>query len=100
VLGVFTKFETNLRGAEKLGQQPSQQTGVSVPTKPEMRGFYLGDWPQISRRVRFERAVRICQGCGRPHGTTVRCPPDGRWFDLRSLCQRCHMIHDPPHHLA
>jgi hypothetical protein len=119
-----------------------------MPIKPEMRRFYPSDWPQISRRVRFERADGICQGCGRPHGVTVRCLPDGRWFDaarrtwrdgrghrarwpdleeaaqmrptrvvlaaahldhdpsnnrlrnLKSLCQRCHMIHDRPHHLA
>jgi hypothetical protein len=41
---------------------------------------------------------------------TIRCLPDGRWFDitrhtnrlrnLKSLCQRCHLIHDLPHHLA
>jgi hypothetical protein len=119
-----------------------------MPIKPEMRRFYPSDWSQISRRVRFERGAGICQGCGRPHGATVRCLPDGRWFDatrhtwrngrgrpsrwpdleeasqirqtrvilaaahldhdpgnnrlrnLKSLCQRCHMIHDRPHHLA
>jgi hypothetical protein len=124
------------------------QTRVRVPIKPEMRGFYPSDWPQISRRVRFERAAGICQTCGRPHGITIRCLPDGRWFDptrhtwrngrgrparwpdleetvqmrgtrivlaaahldhdasnnrwrnLKSLCQRCHMIHDRPYHLA
>ena len=27
-----------------------------MPIKPEMRRFYPSDWPQISRRVRFERA--------------------------------------------
>ena len=119
-----------------------------MPIRPEMRGFYPSNWPQISRQVRFERAGGACQGCGRPHGMTIRCLPDGRWFDaasrtwrngrgrparwpdlvetvqtrqtrvvlaaahldhnpsnnrrrnLRSLCQRCHMIHDRPHHLA
>ena len=113
-----------------------------------MRGFYPSDWPQISQWVRFERAAGICQGCGRPHRMTIRCLPDGRWFDpaqntwrngrgrpapwpdlvetaqirhtrvvlaaahldhnprnnrrrnLKSLCQRCHMIHDQPHHLT
>lgn len=119
-----------------------------MPIRPEMREFYPRDWPEISRRVRFERAGGICQRCGRPHGATVRCLPDGRWFDtschswrngrgravrwpdlveatqerqtrvilaaahldhnpgnnrkrnLKSLCQRCHMIHDRPYHLA
>ena len=119
-----------------------------MPIKPEMRGFYPSNWPEISRRIRFERAAGICQSCGRPHGQTVRCLSDGRWFDaasgnwrndrgrsvrwpdliemaqirhtrvvlaaahldhnpsnnrlrnLKSLCQRCHLIHDRPHHLA
>ena len=119
-----------------------------MPIKRELRWFYPIDWPEISRRVRFERAGGVCERCGRPHGETVRCLPDGRWFDiachtwrngrgrlarwpdieeavelrqtrvilaaahldhdpgnnrqrnLKSLCQRCHMIHDRTHHLA
>ena len=119
-----------------------------MPIRPEMRWFYPIDWPQLSRLVRFARARGLCQGCGRPHGKTIRCLPDGRWFDvdqhtwrddrgqearwpdvveatrirhtrvvlaaahldhdpsnnrlgnLKSLCQRCHMINDRPHHLA
>jgi hypothetical protein len=119
-----------------------------LPIKRELRWFYPIDWPEISRRVRFERAGGVCEGCGRPHGETVRCLPDGRWFDaarhtwrngrgrparwpdiedavafrqtrvilaaahldhdpgnnrqrnLKSLCQRCHMIHDRSYHLA
>lgn len=126
----------------------SRQTGVRMPIRPEMRELYPSDWPEISRRVRFERAGGVCQSCGRRHGVVVRCLPDGRWFDttghtwrngrgrlarwpdlvertqerqtrvvlaaahldhnpgnnrrrnLKSLCQRCHMIHDRPHHLA
>lgn len=27
-------------------------------------------------------------------------PSNNRLGNLRSLCQRCHMIHDRPHHLA
>ena len=119
-----------------------------MPIKRELWWFYPIDWPEISRRVRFERAGGVCERCGRRHGETVRCLPDGRWFDvarhtwrngrgrlarwpdieeavafrqtrvilaaahldhdpgnnrlrnLRSLCQRCHMIHDRTHHLA
>lgn len=119
-----------------------------MPIRRELRRLYPGHWPELSRRVRFERAGGRCQGCGRPHGTTVRCLPDGRWFDpvgstwrdgkgrparwpdleqlvrqrttrvvlaaahldhnprnnrlrnLRSLCQRCHLLHDRSHHLA
>jgi hypothetical protein len=131
---------------KQMGAVPAK--GVIVPIKPEQRRFYLGDWPKISRRVRFQRAAGICQGCGRPHGQTVRCLPDGRWFDaargtwrsgrgrparwpdlvetvqirytrvvlaaahrdhdpsnnrlgnLKSLCRRCHMIHNRPYRLA
>jgi hypothetical protein len=119
-----------------------------MPIRPELRWFYPIEWPQISRQVRFERAGGRCQSCGRPHGETVRCLPDGRLYDaaastwrsgrgrparwpdieeatrirhtrvvltaahldhnpgnnrprnLKSLCQRCHLIHDWPHHLA
>lgn len=118
-----------------------------MPIKSELRWFYPIDWPEISRRVRFERAGGRCETCARPHRRSVRVLPDGRWFDgdrnvwrdgagleaawpdvleairiratfvvlaaahldhdptnnkpenLRSLCQRCHMIHDRPHHL-
>jgi hypothetical protein len=119
-----------------------------MPIRRELRDLYPAHWHALSRRVRFERARGMCQGCGRPHGSTVRCLPDGRWYDsarntwrdrrgglarwpdleqivrlrttrvvlaaahldhdptnnrlrnLRGLCQRCHMIHDRPHHLA
>lgn len=119
-----------------------------MPIRRELRRLYPRHWPDLSRRVRFERAGGRCQGCGRPHGLTVRCLPDGRWFDpagstwrdgkgrparwpdleqlarqrttrvvlaaahldhnprnnrlrnLRSLCQRCHLLHDRQHHLA
>jgi hypothetical protein len=115
-----------------------------MPIKPEMRRLYPEDWPDISRRIRFERAGGVCQGCGRPHSQIIRCLPDGRWYDatrrtwrsgrgrdsrwpdleeitrlrqtrvilaaahldhnprnnrrrnLKSLCQRCHLIHDRP----
>jgi hypothetical protein len=30
----------------------------------------------------------LCQGCGRPHGMTVRCLPDGRWFDATRQTSR------------
>ena len=125
-----------------------RRTGTDMPIKRELRWFYPIDWPEISRRVRFERAGGVCEKCGRPHGEIVICLPDGRWFDaarqtwrsycgraarwpdiaeaaqirrtriilaaahldhdpsnnrllnLKSLCQRCHMIHDRPHHLV
>jgi len=27
-------------------------------------------------------------------------PSNNRWRNLKGLCQRCHLIHDRPHHLA
>ena len=119
-----------------------------MPIRPEFRPLYPPHWPELSRRVRFERAGGRCQGCDRPHLARVRCLPDGRWFDetartwrsqrgrptrwpdlsdvvsvrltrvvlaaahldndpannrlanLKGLCQRCHMLHDRPFHLA
>lgn len=52
-----------------------------MPVRPEIRPLYPRIWPEISRRVRFERAGGRCEGCGRPHGKTIRCLPDGRWYD-------------------
>ena len=118
-----------------------------MPIRRELRDLYPTHWRELSKRVRFERAQGLCQGCGRPHGATVRCLPDGRWYDpaanmarparpparwpdleqmvrlrttrvvlaaahldhdpannrlrnLRSFCQRCHLLHDRPHHPA
>ena len=118
-----------------------------MPIRRELRPLYPAHWRELSRRVRFERAGGACEGCGRPHGLTIRCLPDGRWFDsglgtwrdrrgrpsrwpdleemtwqyttrvvlaaahldndpannrlrnLRSLCQRCHLVHDRAWHL-
>lgn len=92
-----------------------------MPIKPEMWEFYPRDWPEISRRVQFERAAGLCQGCGHPHGMTARCLPDGRgstlpgtlgatagdgrwWPDLlereqprqtRVILAAAHLDHDP-----
>jgi hypothetical protein len=52
-----------------------------MPIRPETRWFYPIDWPILSRQIRFGRAGGRCEKCGRPHGQTVRCLPDGRWWD-------------------
>ena len=52
-----------------------------MPIRRELRPLYPAHWRELSRRVRFERAAGACEGCGRPHGLTIRCLPDGRWFD-------------------
>ena len=117
-----------------------------MPVRRDLRCLYPPHWPELSRRIRFERARGRCQACGRPHLVWLRCLPDGRWFDeaartwrnrrgkpcrwpdlieaaglrstrvvlaaahldgnpannrlrnLRSLCQRCHVLRDVPHH--
>jgi hypothetical protein len=119
-----------------------------MPIRCEFQPLYPPHWRDLSRRVRFERAGGACQNCGRPHGSVVRCLPDGRWYDpqqqtwrdhrgrvsrwpdleqltrqhstrvvlaaahldhdptnnrlrnLHGLCQRSHLLHDRPHHLA
>ena len=55
-----------------------------MPIRPELRSLYPPDWPEVSRRIRFERAGGECERCKRPHGMELRCLPDGRWFDPRA----------------
>ena len=60
-----------------------KRSQVSMPIKPELRWFYPNNWPDISRRVRFDRAGGGCEGCRRQHGQVVRCLPDGRRAPVR-----------------
>jgi hypothetical protein len=59
-----------------------------MPIRPAFRALYPPDWPELSRRVRFERAGGRCERCARPHLSQVRCLPDGRWFDEASRTWR------------
>ena len=52
-----------------------------MPIQPRYRWFYPIDWPQLSAAIRFRRAQGRCEGCRRPHGTTVCHLGDGRWWD-------------------
>ena len=52
-----------------------------MPIRPELRPLYPPNWRALSWQVRFEQGRGRCQACGRPHGHTLRCLPDGRWFD-------------------
>jgi hypothetical protein len=96
-----------------------------MPILPENRNRYPKDWPQISRRIRFERAQGRCEcegECGLDHGgrckavngephpvtlsrvvlTVAHLP--GREVeqcgddDLKAMCQRCHLIMDKDIH--
>ena len=39
-----------------------------MPIKPEN---YPPDWPDISRRIRFDRAKNKCERCGAPNGQVI-----------------------------
>ncbi|MFI2426543.1 hypothetical protein ACH5A7_21010 [Streptomyces sp. NPDC018955] len=95
-----------------------------MPIRPENRDRYPKDWPQISRRIRFERAQGRCEctgECGRPHtgrctnlhgqrsystGTKVvltvahldHTPENCDPANLRAMCQGCHLHYDRDHH--
>ena len=62
-----------------------------MPIRRELRPLYPAHWPELSRRVRFERAGGACERCGRPHGLALRCLPDGRWFDPEAV----HLARQP-----
>lgn len=52
-----------------------------MPIRRELRPLYPAHWRELSARVRFDGARGQCDRCGRPHKTTLRVLPDGRWFD-------------------
>lgn len=61
---------------------------IRMPIRAENRWLYPIDWQQLSVRIRFERAGRRCEQCGRPHLRRVAHLGDGRWWDARSACWR------------
>jgi hypothetical protein len=81
-----------------------------VPIRPENRARYPRDWPEISRRIRFERAKGRCEftvdgeRCtaehGKPHPLTVahldHTPESCADDNLLAGCQRCHNRYDMP----
>lgn len=42
-----------------------------MPIRPENKARYPKDWPEISRRIRFDRAKGRCEKCGAPHGRLI-----------------------------
>lgn len=76
---------------------------------------YPENWHDISRRIRFERAGGRCESCGaengEPHPATGSIVVltvahlnhkilDCRDENLKALCQKCHLGHDRPRHIA
>lgn len=52
-------------------------------------------WPDLEQMIRV-RATRVVLAAAHLDHD----PTNNRLRNLRSLCQRCHMIHDRPYHLA
>lgn len=95
-----------------------------MPIRPENRKRYPPDWPQISARIRFERAEGRCEcegECRRAHqgrctavhdgphpetgskvGLTVahldHTPENCDLVNLKAMCQACHLSYDAEHH--
>lgn len=96
------------------------------PIRPENRGRYPDDWPDISARIRFTRAEGRCECDGRcGHDHAGRClarhgephpetgskvvltvahlnhtPEDCDDANLMAACQRCHLAYDRHLHTA
>lgn len=91
-----------------------------MPISPEERARYPADWPEISLRIRQDRAAwrceRVIDGArctakqGEPHPVTRSTvvltvahlnhrPEDNREENLGAFCQRCHLDWDREHHL-
>ena len=52
-------------------------------------------WPDLVEATRL-RATRVVLAAAHLDSN----PTNNRLTNLKSLCQRCHMLHDRPHHLA
>ena len=86
-----------------------------MPIRPELRALYPPDWPQISARIRFERAANRCEWCGAANhwfhpetGSVVvltvahldHNPANNADDNLAALCQLCHNRYDAPKRAA
>ena len=73
-----------------------------MPVRPEMRALYPADWPEISHRIRFERADGRCEctgQCGIDHDAEWRglvAAADGGFRDIETP-RRCMARHGEPH---
>ena len=86
-----------------------------MPIRPENKSRYPKDWPEISKRIRFERAQNQCeQTIGgkrcpainyQPHPVTGskviltvahldHTPENCADDNLKAMCQRCHLAYD------
>ena len=58
-----------------------------MPIRPENRGRYPKDWPQISASIR-ERAGNHCEECGVANGELGGRDRDGSWWPARPLGEK------------
>lgn len=54
-----------------------------MPIRPENKARYPKNWPEISRRIRFERAENKCEKCGVPNYELGGRATDGQWHKAR-----------------
>jgi hypothetical protein len=52
-------------------------------------------WPELADVMQLRQTHVVLAAAHLDHD-----PTNNRLRNLKSLCQRCHMIHDRPHHLA
>ena len=52
-----------------------------MPIRPENRKRYPKDWPQISKRIREERAGNKCEWCKAPNRTVIYRFATGEWME-------------------
>lgn len=95
-----------------------------MPIRPENAIRYPPEWKEISRRIRFERAVGQCEcsgqcglhrgrRCGERNGEPAKwangkivltvahldhTPENCEDGNLLAMCQRCHLRYDRQHH--
>ena len=82
-----------------------------MPIHPDQKALYPPNWPEISRRIRFERAQNRCEWCGAANnwfhpetGSAVvlsvahldHNPANNDDDNLAALCQSCHNKYDAP----
>lgn len=53
-----------------------------MPIRPENKALYPPDWPEISRRIREDRAKNKCELCKAPNGEAIARSVDGRTYML------------------
>lgn len=59
-----------------------------MPIRPENKDRYPKDWPEISRRIRFERALSKCEKCGIRNYELGGRDKNGKWHKAHPLGEK------------